>query len=487
MIIDSYSRGIMHFSTIFKSLKNKDMLRRVLIIFGIIVAYRLLARVPVPMGDASTFKEAVSNLLEKSDFSSFLNLISGGGLANFSIILVGLSPYITGSIIIQLLTKAIPSLEELSNDGEAGRRKINQWTRMLTVPLAIIQSIAYIFILYQSTISPNIATDFAPSMGDWALSVTAMTAGSLILMWMGELITEQGIGNGISTLIFASIISQLPTTLASLGAGLFDTSQGSLTLFSGLTLPVNPTIFWIVLGFAVALIIVIYFLVKINEAQRIITINYAKRVHGNSSYGGIKSILPIKLIAAGVIPVIFATAFLSLPALVGQVISSMNPGSEVGTTLVNLFSAPSANNFATIYPDGLTAQWFVYPALYFILVFMFTYFYTSIIFNTKEIADNLQKQGGFIEGVRPGIATSKYLSKVVNRLDLFGALALGVIAMLPFITDYIFILTTGAPMGLSISGTGLLIVVTVALENLRSVDSRALMITYDDFGDELKD
>ena len=182
MIIDSYSRGIMHFSTIFKSLKNKDMLRRVLIIFGIIVAYRLLARVPVPMGDASTFKEAVSNLLEKSDFSSFLNLISGGGLANFSIILVGLSPYITGSIIIQLLTKAIPSLEELSNDGEAGRRKINQWTRMLTVPLAIVQSIAYIFILYQSTISPNIATDFAPSMGDWALSVTAMTAGSLILM-----------------------------------------------------------------------------------------------------------------------------------------------------------------------------------------------------------------------------------------------------------------------------------------------------------------
>lgn len=477
----------MHFKTIFKSLKNKDMLRRVLIIVGIIVAYRLLAQIPVPMGDASTFKEAVSNLLEKSDFSNFLNLISGGGLASFSIILVGLSPYITGSIVVQLLTKAIPSLEELSNDGETGRRKINQWTRMLTIPLAIVQSIAYIFILYQSTISANVATEFTPTFNDWALSVTAMTAGSIILMWMGELITEQGVGNGISTLIFASIVSQLPTTMASLGAALFDTSQGTLNLFGWLDLPVNPTVFWIILGFAIAMLVVIYFLVKLNEAQRVITINYAKRVHGNSSYGGIKSILPIKLIAAGVIPVIFATAFLSLPALVGQVITTVNPGNEIGATLTTVFSAPSANNFATQYPDGITGQWFIYPAVYFLLVFAFTYFYTSIIFNTKEIADNLQKQGGFIEGVRPGIKTAEYLSKVVNRLDLFGALALGLIAMLPFATDYIFILLTGAPLGLSISGTGLLIVVTVALENLRSVDSRALMITYDDFGNELKD
>ncbi len=477
----------MHFKTIFKSLKNKDMLRRVLIIFGILVAYRLLAQIPVPMGDASTFKEAVSNLLEKSDFSNFLNLISGGGLASFSIILVGLSPYITGSIVVQLLTKAIPSLEELSNDGESGRRKINQWTRMLTIPLAIIQSIAYIFILYQSTISANVATEFTPTFNDWALSVTAMTAGSVILMWMGELITEQGIGNGISTLIFASIVSQLPTTMASLGTALFDTSQGTLNLFGWFELPVNPTVFWIIFGFIIAMLVVIYFLVKLNEAQRIVTINYAKRVHGNSSYGGIKSILPIKLIAAGVIPVIFATAFLSLPALVGQVITTVNPGNEIGTTLTTVFSAPSANNFSTLYPDGITGQWFIYPAVYFVLVFAFTYFYTSIIFNTKEIADNLQKQGGFIEGVRPGIKTAEYLGKVVNRLDLFGALALGLIAMLPFATDYVFILLTGAPLGLSISGTGLLIVVTVALENLRSVDSRALMITYDDFGNELKD
>ncbi len=477
----------MQFKTIFRSLKNKDMLKRIGIILGILVAYRFLAQVPVPMGDVATFKEAVSNLLAQSDFSNFLNLISGGGLSSFSIILVGLSPYITSSIVIQLLTKAIPSLEELSNDGETGRRKINQWTRILTVPLAIIQSIAYIFILYRSTVSANIVTGFTPTPMDWILSVTSMTAGSVILMWMGELMTEQGIGNGTSTLIFASIISQLPTSMAGLGQALFDTSQGELNLFGWLTLPVNPTIFWIVLGFAIAMLVVIYFLIKINEAQRIITVNYAKRVHGNSSYGGIKSILPVKLISAGVIPVIFATAFLSLPALVGQVITTINPDNSFGATLTAVFSAPSAQNFATLYPDGITGQWFVYPTLYFILVFLFTYFYTSIIFNTKEIADNLQKQGGFIEGVRPGLATAKYLDKTMKHLDLFGALALGLIAMLPFITDYIFIVITGAPIGLSISGTGLLIVVTVALENLRSLNSRALMITYDDYDYELED
>ncbi|MDO4741871.1 MAG: preprotein translocase subunit SecY [Candidatus Saccharibacteria bacterium] len=476
----------MHFRTIFKSLKNKDMLKRVLAIVGIIVAYRFLAQIPVPMGDASTFREAVTNLMEKSDFSSFLNLISGGTLASFSIVLVGLSPYITSSIVIQLLSKAIPSLEEIASDGEAGRRKLNQWTRILTVPLAIIQSIAYIFILYQSTISPNIAADFVPTTRDWVISVVAMTAGSVIMMWMGELITEQGIGNGISTLIFISIASQLPTMIQNFGERMSMIESGELNLF-GTSFPISAAVFWGYVIFGIIMLAIIYCLVKLNEAQRVITVNYAKRVHGNSLYGGIKSILPIKLIAAGVVPVIFATAFLSLPALVGQVITSVNPGNEFGANLVSIFSAPSASNFASMYPDGINAQWFVYPLMYFVLVFAFTYFYTAIIFDTKEIADGLQKQGGFIEGVRPGITTARYLSKVLNRLDLFGALALGLIAMLPFIADYVFIVTTGTPLGLSISGTGLIIVVSVALENLRSVDSRALMITYDDFSDELED
>lgn len=457
------------------------MLKRVLIVFGLLIVYRFLAHIPVPLGEPATFQEAVASIIQQSDFGSFLNLVSGGGLTTFSILLVGISPYITASIVVQLVTKAIPRLEELSQDGETGRRKISQWTRILAVPLAIVQSIAYIFILYQSVLSSNAALAYTPTTADWMLSVTAMVAGSIILMWFGELITEQGIGNGISIIIFASIISQLPTTLASLGTALFDTSAGSLSLFGWFNLPVNPTIFWIVLGFAIALLIVIYFLVKLNEAQRVITVNYAKRVHGNSTYGGIKSILPLKLIAAGVVPVIFATAFLSLPALIGQLIQTINPEGTFGTTLVTLFTAPSASNFATYYPNGITAQWFFYPALYFALVVLFTYFYTSIIFNTNEIADNLQKQGGFIEGIRPGNQTAEYLGKTINRLNLFGALALGIIAMLPFLTDYVFIVLTGTPIGLSLSGTGLLIIVTVALENLRQVNSRALMVTYDEY------
>ena len=470
----------MHFKTIFKSFKNKDMLKRIAIVLGILVVYRFLAHIPVPMGDATTFKDAMANLISKSDFGNFINLISGGGLANFSVILVGMSPYITASIISQLMTKAIPRLEELSEDGETGRRKINQWTRVLTVPLAIVQSIAYCYILFQSMGSYS-TTAFTPTFHDWFIAVTAMSAGSIILMWLGELITEQGIGNGISTIIFLSIVSQFQTTASQLGSALFNTDSGTLSLFGWLNLPVNPTVFWILLGFGLALIIAFYFLVKVNEAQRIIQINYAKRVHGNQEYGGIKSILPIKLIAAGVIPVIFATAFLSLPALIGQFMTSADPNNGFGQTLVNVFTAPSSQNFSTMYPNGITGQWFIYPALYFVLVVMFTYFYTSIIFNTKEIADNLQKQGGFIEGVRPGLSTAKYLDKVVVRLNFFGSLTLGFIAMIPFVTDYVFIMLTGQPLGLSISGTGLLIVVTVALENLRSIDSRALMVTYDDY------
>ena len=210
----------MDFKTIFKSFKNKDMLKRILIICGLLVVYRFMAHIPVPLGEPATFQEAISNLINSTDFGSFLNLISGGGLTTFSILLVGISPYITASIVVQLITKAIPRLEELSNDGETGRRKISQWTRILAVPLAIVQSIAYIFMLYQSVLNTS-GLSYTPTTADWVLSVTAMVAGSIILMWFGELMTEQGIGNVISLIIFTSIISQLPTTMASLGSALF--------------------------------------------------------------------------------------------------------------------------------------------------------------------------------------------------------------------------------------------------------------------------
>jgi preprotein translocase subunit SecY len=258
------------------------------------------------------------------------------------------------------------------------------------------------------------------------------------------------------------------------------TDEAKLYIFNWVTLPVNGVATWTLLAFAVVSILILYFLVKINEAQRIITINYAKRVHGNTAYSGVKSILPVKLITAGVIPVIFAVAFLALPAFVGQVLVSMQNNSgavSVGQNLVKWFQTPSAQSFAT------ATDWtvFVYPVVYFLLVVMFTYFYTGIVFNSNEIAESLQKQGGFIEGVRPGPQTEKYLSRTVNRLTLFGSLALGLIATMPFLFEYIsahFGLNTA---NLAIGGTGLLIVVSVALETLRQINSRALMVTYDEY------
>ncbi|MDR0591437.1 MAG: preprotein translocase subunit SecY [Candidatus Nomurabacteria bacterium] len=467
----------MNWKTIFKSFKNRDMQKRLLIIVGIIAIYRFLAHIPVPLAEPTKFKEIVENVINSTNFGGFMNLISGGALTSFSIILVGLSPYITASIITQLLTKAIPRLEELHNDGESGRRKINQWTRMITVPLAILQSIAYIFILRQTVLAGNAAALPDASTMSWVVAVTAMSAGSVVLMWLGELITEQGIGNGISMLIFASIISQLPQTVSTLGQSLVDTSGGKLNVFGWFDIPVNPVVLAVSAGMIVGGVIVLFLLVKINEGQRIVTINYAKRVRGNSSYGGVKSILPMKLIAAGVIPVIFAIAFLSLPAFVGQILKSAHTAPELANNLTTWFQAPNSGTFT-----GETWQAFIYPVTYFLLVVGFTYFYTSIIFNSKEISENLQKQGGFIEGVRPGKATEVYLNKTVNRLNLFGSISLGLIAMLPFIADFLLYTFAGVQnSNLSISGTGLLIVVTVALESLRQLNSRALMVTYDEY------
>lgn len=469
----------MNFKTIFKSLKNKDMRKRILAVVGLLIAYRILAHVPVPLGDTTTFKEAVDNLVKSTDLGGFINLISGGGLTSMSIILVGLSPYITASIFMQVLSKAIPQLEELDKDGEVGRRKINQWTRIIAVPLAIIQSIAYIYIITKEVLSIGTTDTVTLTTSGWILGVTCMTAGSMLLMWVGELMTEQGIGNGTSTIILCSIIANFPNTFAALIQGLMDTSAGTLSMFGWFNLPVNPTYFWIILTLVAGLIVVLFLLVKVNEAQRIITINYAKRVHGNSAYGGVKSIMPIKLISAGVIPVIFAVSFLSIPSFIGQLIQRKDATSQIGQMLVKLFSAPNANNFNAA--TGLTWESYIYPACYFVLVIAFTYIYTSIVFNTQDYAESIQKQGGFIEGVRPGKETEKYLRRIMNRLNLFGSVALGLIALMPYIIDYISINILGTPLGLSISGTGLLIVVTVAIDNLRSINSRALMVTYDDY------
>jgi preprotein translocase subunit SecY len=467
----------MNWKIIFRSLKNRDMQKRLGIVLGLIIVYRFLAHIPVPLAEPTELKKIVTQALSGTDFGGFLNLLSGGALTLLSIVLVGLSPFITASIITQLLTKVVPRMEELHKDGESGRRRINQWTRLLSVPLAIVQSIAFIYIIRQQYAASSTVGNLDTSIFEWIVAVTAMTAGSIILMWLGELITEQGIGNGISLLIFAGIISQLPTTLATVIGSLINTSEGQLNVF-GINLPINPTAFWIVLGIGALSLIILYLLVKINEAQRIVTINYAKRVNSNSAYGGVKSILPIKLITAGVIPVIFAVAFLSLPAFVGNALKATNNPQylDLANNLMTWFSAPTQQTY-------LSGGWhaFIYPAAYFILVIMFTYFYTGITFNSNEIAENLQKQGGFIEGIRPGLQTEKYLSRTVNRLVLFGSLALGLIAILPYIIEYVFTQLGIQATNLAIGGTGLLIVVTVGLETLRQLNSRALMVTYDDY------
>lgn len=469
----------MNWKTIFASFKNKDMQKRLLIVLGIIIAYRFLAHIPVPLAEPTKLKAVIDSVVTGTDFGGFLNLLSGGALASFSIVLVGMSPFITASIITQLLTKAIPRLEELHKDGESGRRKIQQWTRMISVPLAIVQSIAFIFILRQSVAAANTTVLSTPTPIEWVVAVGAMTAGAILLMWLGELITEQGVGNGISLIIFAGIISQLPQTLSMIGQSLFDTSSGTLSVFGWFTLPVNPLSFWIALSMLVVSLSVLYLLVKINEAQRVITINYAKRVQGNSSYGGVKSMLPIKLIAAGVIPVIFAVAFLSLPAFIGQVLKATGnvAYADLATNLITWFQTPNPGSFT-----GSTIEAFIYPVTYFVLVILFTYFYTGIVFNANEISENLQKQGGFIEGVRPGVQTEMYLSSTVNRLILFGSVVLGLIAIMPFAAEYLLYNIAGVSnSNLAIGGTGLLIVVSVALEALRQINSRAMMVTYDDY------
>jgi len=469
----------MNWKTIFKSLKNRDMAKRLIILLGIIVAYRFLAHVPVPLAEPTQLKEVINSVIGGSDFGGFLNLLSGGALTSFSIVLVGMSPFITSSIITQLLTKAIPKLEELHKDGESGRRKINQWTRMISVPLAVVQSIAFIYILRQTVLAGNTTLLADATIMSWIVAVTAMSAGSVLLMWLGELMTEQGVGNGISLIIFAGIVSQIPQTIGTIGSSILDTTKGNLNVFGWFTLPVNPTSLAIAAALIISSIIVLYILVKVNEAQRIITIDYAKRVQGNSAYGGIKSILPVKLIAANVIPIIFAVAFLSLPAFVGQILKATgNPAYlAFANNLILWFQSPNPGSFT-----GASMQAFIYPAAYFVLVILFTYFYTGIIFNSNEIAENLQKQGGFIEGIRPGKQTEAYLNRTVNRLTLFGSLTLGIIAVLPFVAEYLMYNIAGVTGSkLSIGGTGLLIVVSVALESLRQINSRALMVTYDDY------
>jgi preprotein translocase subunit SecY len=460
------------------------MRNRILAVLGMLLVFRIMAHIPVPLGDPHTLKQVLKNLFEQSNSNQllgFLNVLSGGALANFSIMLVGLGPYINASIIMQLLTKAIPKLEAMNKEGEFGRKKINQYTRMLTFPLAIIQSIGTIYLIRQEASQIGGLGDITAhtSLAQWVVMIAALTGGSMILMWLGELITERSIGNGISLLITVGIVSRLPTLFTQLWSAAYASSSTAaadkLKLFHRTFTKHGLILFGIVM---LAVVFVTWAVVKLNEASRRLTVNYAKRVQGNRTYGGVTTTLPVKLITAGVIPIIFAVAFLSVPSFVGQLLThgqgaNFVPHShwgKIGVQLSQLFANPSAQTFAA----GGWKPW-LYPATYFFLVFVFTYFYTSVTFNSKEIAENLQKQGGFIADVRSGKQTEIYLGKIVNRLTLFGATALGLLAVLPILAQ------VKLNQNIAIGGTSILILVSVSLETLRQVESRALMITYDQY------
>lgn len=467
----------MNWRIILRSLKSGDMRKRIFAVIGMLVVFRFLAHIPIPLAEPSTLRQVLDSIFAQAGTSQllgFLNVLSGGALANFSIMLVGLGPYINASIIMQLLTKAIPRLETLNKEGEYGRKKIQQWTRIITFPLAIVQSVGTIFLVRQYAASFGGLGDLVTnaSLSQWVLMVSALTGGAMLLMWLGELITEQGIGNGISLVITVGIVASLPGIIGNLISSVVQ-KDAKFQIFNHFNFPINSKALWISLGIVIATLIVTIFVVYLNEAQRRVTISYAKRLQGNRVYGGVTTTLPIRLITAGVVPIIFALAFLSLPAFIGQLLSQSATGKwqEFGQHLVTWFQNPTADTLAA---GGWQA--YLYPVLYFLLVFMFTFFYTSVVFNTKEIAENLQKQGGFIDGVRPGLQTEKYLTKVVNRLTLFGALALAFLAILPIIAQALL-----KSNQIAIGGTSILILVSVALETLRQLESRALMITYDDY------
>ncbi len=467
----------MNWRVIWKSLKEKDMRNRILAVIGILIVFRILAQVPVPIANAQTTHQILQSLFNSKSspqLLSFINVLSGGALANFSIMIAGVGPYINASIIMQLLTRAIPKLEALHKDGESGQNKINQYTRILTFPLAIIQSIGSIFLIREAASSISGASSITAnaSLMQWVLMVSALTGGSMLLMWLGELITEQSIGNGISLIITVSIVSQLPYNIASIVNSVG--KKANWVIFGHDKLPFSRTSFYYLVITVGLILLVTYLVVMLNEASRNLKVSYAKKVQGNRAYGGVTTTLPVKLITAGVIPIIFAVAFLSVPSFIGQVLQGLHSVNlaNLGAKLTTWFSAPTPTSFKT---EGLDA--YIYPVVYFLLVFLFTFFYTSISFNAQEIAENLDKQGGFIEGIRSGKQTEKYLSRVVNRLTLFGALSLGILALMPIIAQ-IFI-----PVSITIGGTSILILVSVALQTLRAIESRAIMVTYDNYTD----
>lgn len=410
----------------------KDLRNKIIFTILILVLFRILAHIPLPGVDTT----GLESYFQNNQVLGMLDLFSGGSVSRFSLVMLGVGPYITASIVIQLLTIAIPSLEQLQKEGEYGKEKLNQYTRYLSVPLALVEAYGFVRLLT----SQGLLTSGA--IADTALIMIVATAGSVFLMWLGELISERGIGNGLSLLISVGIIAGIPTQITNTAEVL----DNKLLVGGELLLIVAA---------------MIAFIVWVNQAERRIPVSYARRVRSDRSVGLIDSYLPIKANAAGVIPIIFATSMLVIPGVLAKFLETSN-----SQTIKDFASGVSTFISNNLY----------YGILFFILVFAFTFFYTSIIFQPKNMAENLQKQGGFIPGIRPGNQTAQYLSSVIYKITYAGAFFLSVVALSPFLMKTLTGIST-----LSIGGTGVLIIVSVTLEFVSQIKSNLIMRSYEGF------
>lgn len=413
---------------------DRQIRKRIIFTLVVLLIVRLLSHTPLPGVNI----EALSNVFRQNQLLGLFDLFSGGSLNRFSIAMMGVAPYINASIIMQLMTMALPSVEALSKEGEYGRKKIGQYTRLLAIPLGIIQGYGMITLLQRSDAS--ILGTLSPEAIIGLLLI--ITTGSVLLMWLGELISEYGIGNGVSLIIFTGILASLPAAITQ-----------SIALFS-----LGKTLTFIIFG--LLSLLTIYLVVYISEGQRKIPIAYAGRRSNNRLYGGQNSFLPLRVNQAGVIPIIFAISLLLFPGL-------------LASFFLNARTAWLAS--AAQFTQDLFKNQLFYGALYFVLVVFFTYFYTWIIFRPEQVAENIQKSGGFIPGIRPGRQTIDFLGFVTNRITLAGAIFLGLIAVLPIVVQGATGITT-----LTLGGTGLLIVISVALELMRQIRSQIITKRYDD-------
>lgn len=427
-------------SAFVRAFRTPDLRRKLLFTAGIMAIFRLGSFIPTPGVSYANVQQCIEVASGSNDLLGLVNLFSGGALLQLSIFALGIMPYITASIIVQLLTVVIPRFEELKKEGQSGTSKLTQYTRYLTIALAVLQSSTYVAVARSGQLFPGCAADIIPndSIVTVALMVITMTAGTGLIMWLGELVTERGVGNGMSLLIFTSIAATFPGQFWGIG-----TSRG-----------------WGVLALVVAVgLVIVMLVILVEQSQRRVPVQYAKRMVGRRMYGGSSTYIPMKVNMAGVIPVIFASSLLYLPALVAQ------------------FNDPQTGWVQWINGHLVRGDHPIYIAAYFLLIVFFTYFYVAITFNPDEVSDNIRRVGGFIPGIRAGRPTAEYLDYILTRITLPGSLYLGFVALIPLVA----LLAVGASQSFPFGGTSILIVVGVGLETVKQIESQLQQRNYEGF------